>query len=111
MHANDELIPLTQAAKLSPGRPSTNCVWRWCRKGVRARSGQRVRLQHVRVGSTIFTSRQWLEEFGQHVAAADTTYFDNQVPTMPPVKVQSRSAKQRQAAVANARTFLQETGL
>lgn len=58
--AAEEHITLTQAAKLAPGRPSPNCVWRWCREGVKAASGQRVRLKHVRFGSRIYTTRQWL---------------------------------------------------
>lgn len=69
-------ITLTQAAKIAPGRPSTNCLWRWCRRGVRARDGQRVRLQHRRIGGKIFTTLAWLDEFGRHLAEADTRYFD-----------------------------------
>ncbi|MFN0135529.1 MAG: DUF1580 domain-containing protein [Phycisphaerae bacterium] len=69
-------ITLTQAAKIAPGRPSTNCLWRWCRRGVRARDGQRVRLQHLRIGGKIFTTLAWLEEFGRNLADADTKYFD-----------------------------------
>ena len=40
------LITLTEAAKITPGRPSTNCLWRWCRRGVLSRGGERVRLEH-----------------------------------------------------------------
>lgn len=72
----DKLITLTEAAKIAPGRPSTNCVWRWCRKGVLSRGGERVRLQHRRVGGKIFTTVAWLEEFGQALAEADTRHFD-----------------------------------
>jgi len=69
-------ITLTQAAKLTPGRPSTNCLWRWCRRGVIARNGERVRLEHVRIGGKLFTRRSWLEEFGRRLASADSKYFD-----------------------------------
>ena len=72
----DERITLTEAAKIAPGRPSTNCLWRWCRRGVMARGGQRVRLQHLRIGGKIFTTLRWLEEFGRQLAEADTQYFD-----------------------------------
>lgn len=71
-----EHITLTQAAKLAPGRPSSNCVWRWCRQGVKAASGQRVRLKHMRFGSRIYTTRKWLNEFGLALAEADTVHFD-----------------------------------
>lgn len=72
----DEHITLTEAAKIAPGRPSTNCLWRWCRRGVKARGGERVRLQHLRIGGKIFTSPRWLEEFGRNLAEADAKYFD-----------------------------------
>ncbi len=72
----DEQITLTQAAKVAPGRPSTNCLWRWCRRGVKARDGRRVRLQHLRIGGKIFTTLGWLEQFGRQLAEADSKYFD-----------------------------------
>jgi len=101
---SSELISLGEAAKHSPGRPSANCVWRWCRKGVRARCGQRVRLRHVRVGGKIFTSARWVDEFGQQVAEADAAYFANcddmkPQPTRPPA---ARSDHEREASIARA---------
>jgi hypothetical protein len=74
--ATSEYITLTEAAKIAPGRPSTNCIWRWCRRGVLARGGERVRLQHARVGGMIYTTAAWLEEFGRKLAEADAKYFD-----------------------------------
>lgn len=71
-----ELITLTEAAKIAPGRPSTNAMWRWCRRGVLSRGGERVRLRHVRVGGQLFTRLEWLEEFGAKLAEADARYFD-----------------------------------
>jgi len=44
--APEEHITLAQAAKLAPGRPSSNCVWRWCREGVKA--AHRARVQPAR---------------------------------------------------------------
>ena len=113
MHATPELISLTEATKISPGRPSTNCVWRWCRKGVRARGGTRVRLRHVRVGGKIFTSQQWLDEFGHHVADADAAYFDQQSDSTPEVTspARVRSETQRHAAIARAEESLSQAGL
>ncbi|MCK6466046.1 MAG: DUF1580 domain-containing protein [Phycisphaerae bacterium] len=72
----DERLPLTEVAKLVPGRPSVNCVWRWCRRGVLARNGERIRLEHIRIGGKIFTTRAWLEEFGRRLASEDAKYFD-----------------------------------
>ncbi len=68
----DDYLSLTDVAKVTPGRPSTNCVWRWCRRGVLSRSGERIRLQHVRMGGMIYTTHAWLEKFGHLLAAADT---------------------------------------
>jgi len=70
------LLSLSEAANVAPGRPTANCVWRWCRKGVLSRGGERIRLQHQRVGGMIFTTTAWLEEFGRALAEADSKYFD-----------------------------------
>lgn len=74
-NAEESLITLTDVAKQAPGRPSTNCIWRWCRKGLKSRNGERIRLQHVRLGGLIYTTRAWLDEFGRKLAAADENYF------------------------------------
>lgn len=72
----DQYLSLSDVAKLAPGRPSTNCVWRWCRKGVKARSSERIRLQHIRIGGQIYTAQPWLAEFGAKLADADARYFE-----------------------------------
>lgn len=74
--ANDEHLTLAQAAQLAPGRPSANCVWRWCREGVKAKSDERVRLKHTRFGGRIYTTRAWLEAFGLALAEADAKHFE-----------------------------------
>lgn len=77
MHETQEQpITLTQATKIAPGRPSTNCMWRWCRRGVIARSGERIKLEHIRIGGKLFTTPQWVNEFGRRLADADARYFD-----------------------------------
>ena len=89
INARDTLDHLTlgQASHLVPGRPSTNCMWRWCRKGVLARSGERIRLEHVRIGGRIFTRPAWVEAFGRRLTAADVSYFDareEEAKVLPP---------------------------
>lgn len=74
--APEDYITLTEAANIAPGRPSANCIWRWCRRGVLSRGGERVRLQHVRIGGRVYTTARWLEEFGRRLAEADAKYFD-----------------------------------
>lgn len=115
MHEQEQLITLTQAAKLAAGRPSTNCVWRWCHKGVLSRKGERIRLQHVRVGGKIFTTAAWLGEFGQRMAAADAEYFDDARPadTFRPRRRRpaSHNEQTRQEQIDRARRELKAAGL
>lgn len=92
------LVTLTQAAKLAPGRPTPNCIWRWCRKGVLARSGARIKLQHLRMGGKIFTSTSWLAEFGAQLAAADASHFDKQFSDDDSVRVDGKSPAERARA-------------
>ena len=71
-----DYLTLSQAAGLVPGRPHFATLWRWCRKGVVARNSERVKLRHVRMGGRLLTTRQWLDEFGLALAAADAQFFD-----------------------------------
>ena len=41
-----------------------------------ARNGQRIRLQHVRIGGKLFTTTEWVTQFGLSLAEADVSYFD-----------------------------------
>lgn len=115
----DEHITLTQAANIAPGRPSSNCIWRWCRRGVRSRNGERVRLQHLRIGGKIFTTARWLEEFGRALAEADARYFDlcqaaadaAAMPRQPRQPSVSQYQEQRRREIAEAERELEEAGL
>ncbi len=69
-------LTLGQASKLAPGNPSTNCIWRWCRRGVLARSRQRIRLRHIRAGGKVMTTAAWIAEFCSTLAKADAAYFE-----------------------------------
>ena len=113
MHEDVEYITLGEAAKLAPNRPSTNSIWRWCRKGVLARSGQRVRLQHVRIGGKIFTTADWFHEFGRRLAEADATHFDldDSDAFTPPLQPRTRTERRRQADIQRAERELKEAGV
>lgn len=112
MHETENYITLTEATRLAPGRPSVNCVWRWCRKGVLARSGERVRLQHVRIGGKLYTTADWLSQFGQALAAADASYFNlEDRPVIVEPAPRGRTEKQRQAAIERAERELKEMGV
>lgn len=68
-----DYLTLTEAARLTPRRPTAGTIWRWARRGVRARDGRTIRLQHVRVGGRVYTSEQWLRSFFAELAEADLT--------------------------------------
>ena len=64
-------LTLSQAAKRLPNRPHAGSVWRWCRKGVRSRSGRRIHLDHVRIGGRIYVTDEAIDQFGRELAQAD----------------------------------------
>ena len=60
---SEDLIPLGVAANLFPGargadRVNPATVFRWCTRGTRTPDGQVVKLECLRVGSRLLTSRQ-----------------------------------------------------
>ncbi len=116
MHGKDDLLTLGEACKITPGRPSTNCVWRWCRQGVLSRNGQRTHLQHVRLGGRIYTTARWLDEFGERLAAADGEHFnvDDALPPPPRKRRATRRRRyeaHRRAAIEHAVNELEGAGL
>lgn len=110
MHETKNYLTLHQAATLVPGETSANCIWRWCRKGVLARTGHRLRLQHVRIGGKLYTTAGWVSEFGQLLAEADANYFrigDDSVIHQP----SRQTDGQRQTAFERAQRGLKEMGV
>lgn len=77
---------LKSAAKKFPavdGRyPHVSAVWRACRKGLLARSGRRIRLEHKRVGRRIVIPNGAVERFLEELAREDLNHFD--APAAPP---------------------------
>lgn len=118
--AEQEHISLNEAARIAPGDVSPNCLWRWCRRGVLARSGDRIKLQHVRIGGKLFTTAKWIDEFGQRLAEADAQYFDGtEEPDPAPASAPSRRRarrgtqhdEQRREQLAQVRRELDAEGL
>ena len=70
-----DLISLTEASKIVPRRPTVSTLWRWARKGLRARDGQLIRLEHRRIGARVYTTASWLSDFFARCTAADQAYF------------------------------------
>lgn len=93
VNAGDRLS-CSQAAKTIPGttteHPSGPTVFRWCVDGARASDGKRVRLEHVRVGSRILTSRAAVSRFLSRLTNGAAA----------PINV--RTPKQRQQAAEKA---------
>jgi hypothetical protein len=64
-------LTMAQAARVLPQPRRTAAVWRWCRRGILTRAGERVYLWHVRFGRTMYTSMESLVKFGRLIAEAD----------------------------------------
>lgn len=69
-------LSLVDAANLLPHRPHPTALWRWARRGLRARDGRLIRLAHVRLGGRVYVTREAIEEFGRRLAEADMVAFD-----------------------------------
>ena len=102
----EELLSLSEACAALPRidgkRPHTSTIWRWCRKGVRG-----VRLEHVRLGHRICTSRAALNRFANTLADVDLESkgpSNSQLPRKTP-------ARHRARAVAEAEASLEEAGI
>ena len=90
----DVYLTLSEAAKLAPGRPSANAVWRWARRGVRSRAGHRVYLHHIRAGGRVLTRRDWVEDFMTELAEADAEHFrDADADRLPPERQHRKSER------------------
>jgi hypothetical protein len=68
---SEEIHSLTNATKLLPARrsgrkPHVSCLFRWAKHGLRG-----VRLETIRVGGTLCTSREALERFFARLAELD----------------------------------------
>lgn len=100
----EELLNLADAARALPlvrgKRLHVSSVWRWCRNGVNG-----VRLEYLRLGRRIFTSRAALARFAQLLAEADRPAAA-QKPTMRPLPVGSR-----QQAIEQAEAQLRSAGV
>lgn len=115
---NAAYIPLSQAPNVVPGRPAINAIWRWCRLGVKSRSGERVRLEHRRVGGKIYTTQAWIDSFLSQITDADKSYFSHRqslagAQTASPTSRYSSPAtllkEQRRKTTATARSIDAET--
>ena len=109
---NFEYITLSKAAKICPMRPSTNVVWRWCRRGLTSRSGEKVYLRHVRIGRKIFTTANWLRDFFNNVAWEDLVFFKrNKNHSHKNLKKKNRNGNPRNVQIEEAYRELSDDGI
>jgi hypothetical protein len=88
-------VSLSQAARLLPPgrgeRPVTlSCLLRWILRGARSPSGERVRLEAVRLGGRWLTSREALQRFAE---ALTPRLADTQPPPRAPAARQRASER------------------
>jgi hypothetical protein len=104
--SSESTISLTQAARLLPpgrrGRPvSLSCLLRWVLTGATGPSGERVRLEGVRLGGRWVTSREALQRFAERLTPA-------MPDTLPPTP---RTPTARQRASDRAAEELDRIGI
>lgn len=97
----NDLLTFAQAARLCPVEVAPHSVWRWARKGLTSRSGETMRLEHVRVGRRIFIPRDALGRFFEAVALSDTRQGSEARQSVP-ARETKRPPKQRKRAYENA---------
>jgi hypothetical protein len=111
MVQTDELITLTVAATATANRVHPSSLWRWCRRGCKARNGRQIRLRHVRIAGRVYTSRQWLDEFMETLTAADIEHFSPPAAPTKPGKIRGRSERERQRDVESAERRCEALGV
>ena len=104
--AESEVLTLTEASKILPRRngkrPAAATLWRWCRFGIKG-----VRLEYIRCGRNIMTSRTALQRFFEDLARADQS---RQEP-VPFRALPQATAKEVEARRAETRRILESVGL
>ncbi|MBN1555153.1 MAG: DUF1580 domain-containing protein [Phycisphaerae bacterium] len=106
---SETLLSLAEATKVLPPinnkRPAISTLWRWCRKGLRG-----VKLDYVRVGRNIATSREALDRFFVSLAAVDTPL--DSPSSVPPIPRSRRKIPTRRTkSIERAEHRLQKAGI
>lgn len=106
----EPLLDMRSAARLMPGQPSPAVPWRMCRKGVLARNGERVFLEHWRYGRKLYTTKTAIKAFAKATAQADAERLaETPSPKLTPGK--HRDADRRAADITAAENRLKKGGL
>jgi hypothetical protein len=97
---SEEIRPLAKATKWLPTRredrpPHASCLFRWARYGLRGE-----KLETIRVGGTLCTSRQALERFFARLAELDNPNADVARASIPARRQREIAEASRQAEAA-----------
>jgi hypothetical protein len=100
----EELLTLKDAAQVLPRRrrgrkPHFGTLWRWATSGLKG-----VKLETIRVGATLCTSREALQRFSESLTA-----LDGQPGAQK--KLRTRTPAQRKRALAQAEKTLRDAGI
>lgn len=106
-----DYISISQAAHTLPGNPHPASVWRWCRRGIKARNGNQVYLHHRRIGSKLYTTAEAIEQFFTTLTDADAEYFAPESTASPYPPARPRAASDRDRAIAQAEAELDAAGI
>ncbi len=103
---SEELKTLAEASRELPRAGNrkihVSTLWRWCRGGIRG-----VRLEYVRLGSRIFTSKDALGRFANRLAELDAE--DTPQSVAPPPRPRTNAHRERE--VARAESVLRSGGI
>lgn len=103
MKDNERLLSVEEAAKLIPSNPSPVTVWRWCRRGVKARGGGgTIRMNCVRFGSRLFVRESDVAAFAEALAEADAEHFKPVEISKPEKRPPQRSGNRREQSRRHA---------
>jgi hypothetical protein len=104
---SDNVVGLTEATKIIPPRNgkrvAISTVWRWCRKGING-----VRLEYIRMGRNIATSREAINRFFEVLAQNDKPLPDSQRQERP---LWSNTPASRRASIEAAKRELDALGI
>jgi hypothetical protein len=106
---NERTLSLAQAAReplFPPGRngakPTLSCILRWILNGVNGPTGDRIRLEAVRLGRRWITSREAIQRFAERLTP--------QLGESEPVR-STRTAVERGRAAERAAKQLEKAGI
>jgi hypothetical protein len=107
----EQLLSLKEAARSLPkidGKtPHASSIYRWCIRGI---SG--VKLDHVRLGRRVVTSKEALNRFVNELAQKDAENLQKSIQTFDIQIVQpNNQSKHRRSQIESAERILHEKGL